>query len=439
MRKFLFLFCAAVVAAGSMSLASVANNDVNAAEAVEAVSGVCTVIANPGENAATEVNINWHSPQGKGFDKLYYSPVDVPGTKPHKTKPQKAKASRELCTAFDSMYSKSPAGENIYEYPHFVRNTVSLKKLRPSTLYRYTIAGDTAVRYFRTAPESGPFRAAIISDFHSYSPLLGRQRAAMAMLDTLESINGAPFDLMIHLGDVCAWGGSYSFWKNLYEEPHFRHNTWAGLNGNHDNMDRTNKRNTNQFFRNTNAAPLNGYPGEEGVCYFFRYADVLFVVLNSESMRSDEGLARAQEWVQKVVKDNPAKWVVVMEHYQWFFAESGKDSQYPRWCEVFDSLGVDLALGANNHRYASTHPLSGGRVVAPGEGTIYIQTPSADNERGVDIDSLAYNADKIKKRWSEGAHTVGAMIMDVAEDEITLTLYDRQGRPIDVTTQKSHR
>lgn len=398
------------------------------------VNGVSTVIANPGEKASSEININWHSPRAEGYGKLHYAPVGVADVKR-----QTAVAHQELCTAFDSMYSKNAAGENIYEYPHFVRNTVKLKKLRPGTLYQYSISGDTAVHYFRTAPKKGAFRAAIISDFHSYAPLPGRKQAAMAMLDTLESINGAPFDLILHLGDVCAWGGSYSFWQTLYEDGHFKNNTWAGVNGNHDNMDRTNKKNTNQFFRNTNAAPENGYAGQEGVCYYFRYGDVLFIALNSENMRSDEGLAEAQKWVREVVKKNPAPWVVVMEHYQWFFGETGRDSQYPRWSEVFDELGVDVALGANNHRYASTHPLRGGKVAAPGEGTIYIQTPSADNERGVDIDSLAYNHDKIKARWSEGAHTVGAMIMDVTPEEITLTLYDRNGQAVDTTVQKARR
>lgn len=399
-----------------------------------AAAQVSTVIANPGENAASEININWHSPQAEGYEDVYYAPSGAPDAKR-----THSRAHQELCTAFDSMYSKSPAGENIYEYPHFVRNVVQLKDLQPSTLYQYTIGGDTTVRYFRTAPAEGAFRAAIISDFHAYAPLPGRQQAAMAMLDTLESINGGLFDLMIHLGDVCAWGGSYSFWQNLYNEAHFRSNTWAGLNGNHDNMDRTNTKNSNQFFRNTNAVPLNGYEGEEGVCYFFRYADVLFVVLNSESMRSDEGLEKAQQWVRKVIEEHPAKWIIVMEHYQWFFAETGRDSQYPRWCNTFDELGVDIALGANNHRYASTHPLRGGEVVSPGEGTVYVQTPSADNERGVDIDSLAFNQDKIKARWSEGSNTVGAMIMDVQPEKITLTLYDRTGTPIDTVYAEKKR
>lgn len=386
-----------------------------------------TVIANPGEKAASEININYHTPVGSPAAAIEYAPASDPDWSHAK----KAKASREICAAYDSMYSKRANGENYYEDAKFTRNVAKIKKLKPDTKYKYRIDGDTVTRYFKTAPTDGYFTAAIISDFHCYPPLPKRQQAAMAMLDTLRSINGDEFDLIIHLGDVCAWGGSYSFWQQLYEEPYFRNYTWAGVNGNHDNMDRTNKKNSNQFFKNANAAPLNGYEGQEGVCYYFKYGDALFVVLNNEAMRSDEGLAQARAWFEKVMKKEKAKYVVVMEHYQWFFGENGKDSQYPRWRDLFDKYGVDLALGANNHRYASTHPLYGGEVVEPGRGTVYIQTPSSDNERGESIGDIQYNADIIKTRWAEGPHTVGAMIMDTTPESMTITLYDRAGNIVD--------
>lgn len=47
------------------------------------------------------------------------------------------------------------------------------------------------------------------------------------MIDTLEVCNGGDFDLMLHVGDVCAWGGSYSFWKDLYDQPQFKKYLWA--------------------------------------------------------------------------------------------------------------------------------------------------------------------------------------------------------------------
>lgn len=385
-----------------------------------------TVIANPGENASEEVSINFHTDPEAGAGYLRYAPVMEDWGKAIQVK-----ARQEICTAYDSMYSKRSDGENFYETVRPMRNVVNLSGLKPDTKYRYLIEGDTVVRYFRTAPAEARFTAAIISDFHCYPPLPGRQRAAMAMLDTLRSIHGEDFDLIIHLGDVCAWGGSYSFWRQLYEEPYFKNYTWAGLNGNHDNMDRTNKKNSGKFFKNVNAVPLNGYEGQEGVCYYFKYGDVLFVALNSEAMRTDDGLAQSQVWVDEVIKKEKAEYVVVMEHYQWFFGENGMTSQYARWCDFFDSHEVSLALGANNHRYVSTPPLRGGNVVEPGEGTVYIQTPSSDNERGESIDELEYNADIIKTRWAEGSHTVGAMLMDVTPEHLTLSLYDRYGNLID--------
>ena len=395
-----------------------------AAQAPEATAQVTAAIANPGEQASTEARLCWHTPQGKPAPAVFYAAEpDGPW--------RKARAEMEPCEVFDSMYSKRASGENFHESARLLRHTASLRDLEPGTRYKYRIEGDTALRFFQTAPAAGGFRAAIISDFHAYPPLPGRQAAAMAMLDTLRAINGAPFDLMLHLGDVCAWGGSYSFWQELYSEPAFKHYTWAGVNGNHDNMDRTGKRNSPLFFRSVNNNPANGYEGQEGVCYWFRYGDVLFLALNSEAMRSAEGLAAAQAWVKEVVEAHPAPYVVVMEHYQWFFGQNGKDSQYGRWSELFDTLGVDLALGANNHRYAATPPLRGGEVVGPGQGTVYIQSPSSDNDRGVDIDSLTHNATIIRARWTEGLHTVGAMIMDATPEQITVTLYDRHGRELD--------
>jgi hypothetical protein len=201
-------------------------------------------------------------------------------------------------------------------------------------------------------------------------------------------------------------------------------------------MTRTNKGNTNKFFRDAAAYPLNGYEGELGVCYFFKYGDVLFIMLNNENMRSEEGLKAAQKWVREVVENNPARYKVVCEHYQWFFGANGKDSQYSRWSELFDELGISLALAGNNHIYVSTHPLYNGQVVEPGKGTVYIQTTSSDNERGSECDlekPLEYNPDKIKFRWTEGGRTVSAMHMKVTRKKMTLTLLDRNGKVLDVT------
>ena len=219
----------------------------------------------------------------------------------------------------------------------------------------------------------------------------------------------------------------------------FRDYMWAGVNGNHDNMSRKYEL-TNEYFRNSAAYPLNGYPGEMGVCYWFKYGEALFIMLNNESMRTQEGLEAAQEWFKSVIKSNPSKYIIVCEHYQWFFGTDGADSQIARWSKLFDEYGVDLALAGNNHIYVRTNALYNKKETDGSRGTVYIQTPSSDNERGQAMKpELTHNKEIIKCRWTEGAKTVGAMSIKVFPTHMELALLDRNGTVIDPATVKAKR
>ena len=420
----LFALC---VSAGAVSAQTTPQNDETA----------YTIIANPGEKAATQVRINWHTDEQNTDNVCVYTRAGDTNWKRAKV----VRAQSALCTAYDSLFSKKPTGESYFERVRFQRCTVELDGLKPGTDYVYRVgrAGVpldslSAVHSFRTAPRSGKWAAGVISDYHSYLPLPKRLSSAMTMLDTLEARNGKAFDLMLHVGDVCAWGGSYSFWKRMYQEPFFTGYLWAGVNGNHDNMDGQNRHLSNNYFRYANNNPLNGYAGEEGVCYYFMYGDALFITLNNENMRSAEGLEAAQKWVREVIRNHPARYVIVMEHYQWFFGETGRSSQYGRWKDLFDECGVDLAIGANNHIYVRTNAIYQGEETDGTKGTVYVQLPSSDNERGMEMKDWTENTDLIKYRWSEGGRTVGAILLKADKRKLHLTLYDRQGNPVDEVT-----
>jgi len=173
------------------------------------------------------------------------------------------------------------------------------------------------------------------------------------------------------------------------------------------------------------------------VSYHFMYGNALFVMLNNEAMKSEEGLAQAQAWTRKVIKHHPAKYVIVVSHYQWFMGDDGRSSQYSRWKKLFDECGVDLAISGNNHIYVRTDALYADQETDGSKGTVYIQTPSSDNERGRSFGELLYNKDLIRFRWSEGSKTVGALLMKAGKKRLTLTLYDRNGTPIDQVTVRS--
>lgn len=399
---------------------------------------IFSITASPAEDTRTGMNISWGTATEIPTARLEVTTVKDKLWR--KSTQQVVEGKR--CTTYDSVYSKRPDGSDFYEEVIFNKYNAAVTGLKKNTAYKYRIIAQdtTETRYFHTSG-SREWSACIISDFHAYAPLYGRTQAAMDMIGVIESYS-QPFEWVLHVGDVTAWGGSYSFWRELYKEEPFKKYMWAGVNGNHDNMTRGYKRTTNEFFRDAAAYPGNGYKGEEGVCYYFRYGDVLFIMLNNENMRQEEGLQAAQNWVRKVVEENPAPYKVVVEHYQWFFGTDGKDSQYGRWCRLFDDLGIDLALAGNNHIYASTYPLRGGAVTDETNGTVYVQTASSDNERGQACDTskpLPNNADKIKFRWCEGEKTVGGIHMKVSKKQMILTLLDRNGKVLDVVTAKPSR
>ncbi len=403
-----------------------------------------TIIANPGENASREIRLNWHTNLGSDGSYITYTKKSDKNWK----KAIRVRADQELCTVFDSIYSKKPNGENFYEDARFMRYTIALQELKEDTEYKYKLSSEknapgsfysnksSEIHYFKTAPKSVKWNMGIISDMHVYAPLPNRQKVAMEMIQQLEKQNKKPFDMMLHVGDISAWGGSYSFWPTLYADSTFSKYVWAGVNGNHENMTRLNAQ-SNKFFRNVNNNPINGYAGEIGVSYHFIYGDALFVMLNNEAMKSPKELAMAQDWTREVIKSNPAKYVIVLSHYQWFMGDDGKSSQYNRWAALFDEYGVDLAISGNNHIYVRTNALYADQETDGSKGTVYIQTPSSDNERGRPLGEQLHNKDLIKFRWSEGSKTVGALIMKANKKHLTLTLYDRNGNAIDQVSVKA--
>lgn len=402
---------------------------------------VFSITSCPGQDASTQINVSWAADTTTANSFLLVTEASDKSWKHARTvKPEQC----ELCEEFYDLPSASPAGEKIREYPRFFKCGASVSGLKPDTEYSFVICygsnetrrhAISGVHSFKTAG-AREWSACIISDFHNYTPLPNRLKVAMDMVDTIKGYDPS-FDWVLHLGDICAWGGSYSFWKALYGEKNLRDYMWAGVIGNHDHMSRGYERNTNRYFRDAAYYPRNGYGDEQGVCCWFRYGNALFITLNNESMHDYMGLHEAQDWVRKVVNEqkasfNPPTYIIVCEHYQWFFGEDGRTSHYGRWHELFDELGVDLALSGNNHIYARSLPVFDDKVTDGSCGTVYVQTSSCDNERGMDMeDGLKHNSDKIAFRWTEGGQTVSAMDMKVTPEKMTLALLDRNGKVLD--------
>lgn len=394
-------------------------------------SNVFSIVTCPAEDSNSNMNVSWGADTSCRDTYLIYTMVkDVNWKAAKKVYPVVF-----TCFTYDSIYSKTADNLDFYENAIFLKCNASLTNLNSGSEYMYKIISDdnteSSVHYFKTGSKEG-WSACVISDFHTYSPIPSRLEGAMKMVDTIKKF-ASNIDFVLHLGDVCAWGGSYSFWKELYREDNFNKYMWAGVNGNHDNMTRQYGL-SNKFFRDANFNPNNSYGDEQGVSYFFKYGEVLFIMLNSESMRDRNGFLDAKNWLTKVVKENKCRYTIVCEHYQWFFGTDGKSSQYLMWAELFDTLGVDLALAGNDHIYVRSGAIYKNKKTDGSIGTIYIQAPSSDNGRGRECDyKLApkYNNDLIMSRWSEGPKTIGALHLKVTKKKIIITLLDRNANVID--------
>ena len=397
------------------------------------------ITCNPGEDASIEMNIGWHTGLEYTNSKVVYTTKDDVDWSEQKT--VYGTYVKEDC--FNGVSTNNASGTSFTQTDIFLDYSALLTDLEPNTEYMYKVGQNVLsdVQYFKTAG-STEFSFAWISDFHSYAPIPNRLKSAMNMIKTLDDYNNG-FDFIFDTGDTMAWGGSYNHWQTLFAEEYHQNYMWAGVMGNHDYMDKSNSKNRNDFFRSVYSFPTNGYEGEEGVCYYFKYSNCLFITMNNETQTTAAEVKKAQDWFEEVVKNNPAQYIIVLQHYQWFNGVTGSANNstgYGRWKELFDKYQVDLALSGNNHVYVRSYSLYQDKISKdPNYGTTYIQAPSADNERGQALSDWTYNKDILAYRFSEGGKTIGGSIVNVTEKGIKVELLDRNGNVLDSVTIKSRR
>lgn len=387
------------------------------------------IIANPGENANTEINISWHTDLDNTNCKLLFTKIDDINFE----KATIISGTYVYNDIFDNVFSITKDRVDFYEKVKVLHYHVCLRNLLPNTKYMFKVGQNelSDIHYFKTG--STDFSFAWVSDFHAYTPIPSRLNNAFNTTEKIISKEG-DVDFIFCGGDAIAWGGSYSFWKDLYEKDLVKKYMWVNILGNHDFMSRKNIKNTSAYFLSTSYFPRNGYVKEQGVAYHFIYGDTLFVIINNEAMGfvlDSPEVQKCRKWLCDILENTTCKYKIVCQHYDWFQGINGasRNFGYLRYKDIFDKYNVILALANNNHIYVRTYPLYNDNVSV--KGTVYIQSPSSDNERGQEMGTLEYNKEKIASRFSEGNKTVGILTVRSNSKEITITLYDRELNIVD--------
>ena len=120
--------------------------------------------------------------------------------------------------------------------------------------------------------------------------------------------------------------------------------------------------------------PENGISGLEESVYFTDYENLRIISINSNEKQEEQVL-----WMEKILTNNPQKWVVITYHHPLYSAGNGRDNKELRdlWKPVFDKYQVDIALQGHDHTYARGQNLSSGVNVKDNlGGTMYVVSVS---------------------------------------------------------------
>lgn len=376
-----------------------------------AASEAYMILSFPGEYANSEINISWHMDETETTGKLQYTKyIDTTWENP---------------TTVHATYEK----KTLFPDKTFNHYKVNLKGLEPNTRYRYRVGSSvySSDQFFKTGTTN--FSFAWVSDWHTYGPIPGRTEAHNQMVDTLLK-KDRTISMILSTGDETSYGDVYSDTLLSNSQAHWKEHIKASAVGNHDYLNhKTPTPNNMEFFKSISNYPNNGYENQEGISYYFKYGNTLFIFLNSYDA-SVMGNIKARTWASEVIKKHPSDFVVVAMHYNWFDGTSGNSYQYNVWRNFFDQNNVDLALSGHNHIYVRTHRIYQGQV-NPDKGTVFIQANSSDNDRGREMGNLTQNQNVIAHRYTEGSKTVTGSIINITDKQIRTRLIDRNGNVID--------
>ncbi len=160
-------------------------------------------------------------------------------------------------------------------------------------------------------------------------------------------INKMDISFLLNLGDIVENSGRASHWSYSFGPTVYKKIAAMATPGNHDFTGLVSSGSTDgRFFAAMWGNPLNG-PEDvmDELCYYFTYNDTLFVTLScSCSSRTAQ-----VEWLDQVLKNNPAQYKVVCMHYP---ANSTATDNSKEFIPVYQKYNVDLVLFGHTHTYA---------------------------------------------------------------------------------------
>lgn len=260
---------------------------------------------------------------------------------------------------------------------HF--HSVNFKSLKPGTRYAYRV-GDgvnwSEWFHFTTATaQAEPFSFIYFGDAQNNL----RSMWSRVIREAYRDAPKAAF--LLHAGDLINRADSDAEWGEWFGAGGWLNAMTPSIAvpGNHEQSklpDGT--KGLTRHWRSSFRLPQNGPRGLEESCYTMVYHNLRVIALNSNELQREQA-----QWLEEVLAENNAPWVVCTFHHPIFSTGKGRDNPELRalWKPIFDKYKVDLVLQGHDHTYGRTG-FSVPDAKTPDDNFSEFKTPSDDVEVG---------------------------------------------------------
>ena len=307
----------------------------------ELPNSVWSVLASPGENLLTSVNISFHSQKNNLF-LLLTTTDDKLFLKAQKYYPE---------TVLFSFSDDEKFNYSGFDKPRYF-NQISITNLTPKTNYIYKIIGDNIQSLYKfSTPCLNELTFLLVADpqYYNYETSKHFNQLISKARQLYKKTT-----LAIFTGDVIDRGGRSQEWDLFFTKSNIKTLTCALAVGNHEYYDDTPIPRTvgPEFFNLHTYNPQNGILPNTN--YYFHYQNVLFVILNTEVHVSD--MEKQAYWFNEITSKSQYDFLIVIGHKS-FFGNQYYD-QYPepreQWMMLFKEKRVDIYFSGHDHVYTKT-------------------------------------------------------------------------------------
>lgn len=256
----------------------------------------------------------------------------------------------------DSTFIVTVDGETVFSgrgISSYKTHKVIFRDLKPGTRYVYRVGDGNNWsewnQFMTSASGIQPFSFLYFGDVQNGI----REHCSRVVRQAFSQFSGA--DFFLFTGDLVN-GASDRQWQNFYNTGGwiFSVKPTIATPGNHEFTDlgfvKTLSSHWDQFF----VHPSNGPESLVNRMYYLDYQGVRFISLDGYSLKNFPSCHDlVEEWLSKVLGDNPNKWTIVMNHYPVYSCTLNRDNRETRDLikPLLERFNVDLVLQGHDHTY----------------------------------------------------------------------------------------